>query len=579
MTGPNLAQQAAITSQVQQAVRAQTKCCFVTFHAGEASNIKAVLKRINTVALSRDDLDDDEDGDEQITAGRRGTKLLNYDLRILQQAVEELKLERVDIAFQDCEAIDGGLLSDAVELFSCWKDRIPFVLIFGIATSVETLQVNLSKRAVRCIRGRRFDVVDANTTLETLFRHIHQDNATVWLGGNLCRSIVERQKDFLQNAQTIIDSVQYAYMTHFYANALSLFLDPDLGVEDVPQDHFQALRCLPSFMRYVEDLLDDDNNAQAAKKLLESDSQLLHECKTCLKEGNKVMKELLAAGHLWTSLSALLKGLEEIPNSELVMLAVSGGLAESSKMANFLLHLKRANTEVLQQLLEFLVDITTDKVQGQFKDQQTDLMTLLQDQTDTKGPLRSEEDIRNSPRRTPVVAKKIELSRARTTLTKADEAYSEILNRFIEPLQSYLSERLIAPKSLPFNEIFLFDLLSPHRTVFTPRPRQAIERALSQPHDYLNCTCCNPDQGEEASLSATQPATAVLYQFYLKSGQLINASDLRSAVATLLADKIPDEQVLAAAFQRSLAELSHLGFLKPTKKRSDHVMKQAWRGL
>lgn len=117
VTGPNLAQQAAITSQIHQAVRKATKSCFVSFTAAESTNIKAVLKRINTVAVSSEGFDDDVDGDEQLITSKRGTKLLNYDLRILQQAVEEQNLVKVVIAFQDCEAIDGTLLSDAVELF------------------------------------------------------------------------------------------------------------------------------------------------------------------------------------------------------------------------------------------------------------------------------------------------------------------------------------------------------------------------------------------------------------------------------------------------------------------------------
>lgn len=293
------------------------------------------------------------------------------------------------------------------------------------------------------------------------------------------------------------------------------------------------------------------------------------------------MRDLLAASRLWSSLSALLKGLEVIPNSEVVILALSGGLADSNRMTNFFLHLKRANSELLQQLFDILIAATDGDTRRNIQDQQTDLATLIAEHTDVDGPLRSEEDIQNSTRRTTVIAKKIELNRARTTLTKADAAYSEILNRFIDTLQDYLTDRLIDPRTLPFNEVFLFDFKSPHRTVFTPRPRQAIERALSQPHDYLNCTCCRPEEtdGTDSSLAATQPPTAILYQFYLESGQLINASDLRAAFVAVLGEKVEDEQVLAGVFQRSLAELSHLGFVKQTKKRPDHVVKQSWRGL
>lgn len=34
-----------------------------------------------------------------------------------------------------------------------------------------------------------------------------------------------------------------------------------------------------------------------------------------------------------------------------------------------------------------------------------------------------------------------------------------------------------------------------------------------------------------------------------------------------------------ALFQRSLAELKHLGLLKPSRKKTDHVSKTMWKGL
>jgi origin recognition complex subunit 3 len=32
-------------------------------------------------------------------------------------------------------------------------------------------------------------------------------------------------------------------------------------------------------------------------------------------------------------------------------------------------------------------------------------------------------------------------------------------------------------------------------------------------------------------------------------------------------------------FQRALAELKYLGLVKPTRKKTDHVAKAAWKGL
>ena len=172
----------------------------------------------------------------------------------------------------------------------------------------------------------------------------------------------------------------------------------------------------------------------------------------------------------------------------------------------------------------------------------TELAQLLKTQDATTGPLRSGEDLQNATLRTTVVAKKVELSKQKSTMTKGDAAYSALLGQFLETFEQYLDEALVAPNTLVFNEIFIYDLKSPHRDVFMPKPRFAVERALAAPHDYLDCDCCAPEHGgDESTLSSKQPATAILYQLYLESGALINASDLRTAFGAILNSGEEDE--------------------------------------
>lgn len=125
------------------------------------------------------------------------------------------------------------------------------MLVFGVATSIESLQAKLSRRAIRCISGRRFDTVQAEEGLEILYQAAcapaKHEQMGLWLGSNICSSLLTRQRDNLQSLQAFIDSCQYAYMTAFYANALNLFLYPTIKHAQVPDDHFEAVRNLSSF--------------------------------------------------------------------------------------------------------------------------------------------------------------------------------------------------------------------------------------------------------------------------------------------------------------------------------------------
>merc|ERR1712000_106404 len=151
--------------------------------------------------------------------------------------------------------------------------------------------------------------------------------------------------------------------------------------------------------------------------------------------------------------------------------------------------------------------------------------------------MRSEHDIRNDTLRTTVVAQKVQLSRHKAKLSEKDEAYSKIVTAFHD-LLSNMFGNLQNPLDMFGNEILIYDLRMPHRASLMSKPRFAIERALSSPHDYLNCQCCGSAatrrDGEDGSLTASLPPTALLYRLYLESGALINAIDLWSAFAAVL---------------------------------------------
>jgi origin recognition complex subunit 3 len=134
------------------------------------------------------------------------------------------------------------------------------------------------------------------------------------------------------------------------------------------------------------------------------------------------------------------------------------------------------------------------------------------------------------------------LSKHKAALSEQDKAYSDLVARFHDQLDAYFESAFINPQALVFSEVLIYDLKSPHTEVFQPKPRFAIERALATPHDYLGCDCCSGMEGNDAALSATQPATAIVYQMYLESGMLMNVSDLWSAFNAIAGSGDEDDE-------------------------------------
>lgn len=578
LSGPGSASSNSLSRRVANSVQKQKRRLYVSLDSGSSPHLKAVLKVLIQKATAS--TAEEEEDDELATTTRKGPRLLNYDLQILYEYVRDRTIEQVVVSFTDTEALGSGLLSELVALIHSWLDRIPFVCLFNVATSVDFLQQRLSRGAVRCLDGRLFDAAPSSAETQLVFSAITHPDSRLWVGPNLLSSAFERQSDYIQSIDELVDIVEYAYMSCYYANALSIVLDPTVKMADIPSDHFQALRNLNSFQTHVQTYL-EDGDTEKVRALLDSDDELFSEVKEQIQAGKDSLCNLTTALDVVRTIQETLPNTTTSVKSTLFIQAMSCKLRSSAMLRTLLLSVRKAQSDVAAAVMEAVctVDIV-ETTRAEISSLKEQLIALVNDTTGKAQPLRSEDDIGSSTVRTTVVAQKVHLSKQKSQLSKQDAAYTEILRKFTDLLEEHFNETLINPQELPFHEIFIYDLKSPHREVFTPRPRHAVERALASPHDYLDCDCCAPEtnEGAEATLASTQPATAVLFQLYLESGNLINVSDLWQAFHAVMGGEKEDEELMAL-FQRALAELRYLGLVKSTRKRADHVAKVAWRGL
>ena len=96
------------------------------------------------------------------------------------------------------------------DLASSWNDRIPFVLLFGIATSINLFQSNLSRSAIRSIEGTRIEVEQVD--IEDIFKTLHSGgDKQFFLGPGLSESIIERQRDFIQNPLALMHAMKVSH--------------------------------------------------------------------------------------------------------------------------------------------------------------------------------------------------------------------------------------------------------------------------------------------------------------------------------------------------------------------------------
>ena len=419
------------------------------------------------------------------------------------------------------------------DFYSSWLDRLPFVLLFGIATSAESFEERLAGNSLRYLDGQKFDVTQSDEIIEKLFRAtIAGTDARLHVGANLCRRMLDRQKDHVQNTQDFCDGLKYAYMSHFYASVPSVFLKHDVAFEQVSADAFEAVRTLPSFRHWVENML-EGGQVQDVRGILEENKLLFAQITKHLQSGQHSMTTLSHAAKVLANIRESLQMSPSVRLSSIWTRAAAGELIGSPLIRETMLSIKKIPSDKLVLLLSSLRNLEGDYFALDTASAQDKLESLIQN---ADAPLRTQHDVRNDSVRTTVVAQKVLLSKHKAALSEQDKAYSELVTQFHDQLETYFTSSLIDPKILVLSEIFVFDLKSPHTEVFQPRPRFAVERALASPHDYLSCDCCSGVDGNPAALSTTQPATAIVYQMYLESGTLINVTDLWSAFNAIAGD-------------------------------------------
>jgi origin recognition complex subunit 3 len=344
--------------------------------------------------------------------------------------------------------------------------------------------------------------------------------------------MLDRQKDHVQNTQDFCDGLKYAYMSHFYASVPSVFLKHDVAFEQVSADAFEAVRTLPSFRHWVENML-EGGQVQDVRGILEENKLLFAQITKHLQSGLHSMTTLSHAAKVLANIRESLQMSPSVRLSSIWTRAAAGELIGSPLIRETMLSIKKIPSDKLVLLLSSLRNLEGDYFALDTASAQDKLESLIQN---ADAPLRTQHDVRNDSVRTTVVAQKVLLSKHKAALSEQDKAYSELVTQFHDQLETYFTSSLIDPKILVLSEIFVFDLKSPHTEVFQPRPRFAVERALASPHDYLSCDCCSGVDGNPAALSATQPATAIVYQMYLESGTLINVTDLWSAFNAIAGD-------------------------------------------
>jgi origin recognition complex subunit 3 len=590
VVGKDSGAQQRLLHQWQGDKRTKASEYLIQLDHNQAANIHSALKSIIRSVIS---YSLGQEGYAEFLTKHKRLIPMNFDLELLQRFAEQQDVEKVVISVLDVEAFDIVVLSDMMSMLASWTDRIPFVLLIGISTTVELFEARLPKSVIGLLKPQEFDLSGhAFNPMYKIFMATQQATASdgmLWLGPAAANALLERSQEQETTPEMFGRIVKYTYMSHFFANYLSILADPNQELDKHTESLVcEAARNTPSFMDFVETILATSTTDSARKieveNLLSNNQNLMNSIRTHVAEGqDKMQKHYAAVTFLKEMILSLryattVQGQVPPEYDSTTSSAVADDIFEASVIA-------LAGPDAVEIILENLsFHDTLEKLSADT------FYNFLSSNCDTEIlPLVNSRALKSLQHRT-------------KALLPADSTdsttYRTILTTFTTLLTTSLKTHLIDPTTLPFHEIFIYNSKTPLTQVFAPAPRYAIERALDRPSDYLGCECCNINTNNESNSSANQPPTSILWKLWCEAGSVVNARDLWEAFrgAMILRDQSQDENQekegeeeegeasekrVLALFYRSLAELQMLGMVKMSKRKPgvEFLAKITWRGM
>ncbi|KAF2361440.1 hypothetical protein FHG87_007809 [Trinorchestia longiramus] len=191
--------------------------------------------------------------------------------------------------------------------------------------------------------------------------------------------------------------------------------------------------------------------------------------------------------------------------------------------------------------------------------------------------------------------------------------FVSLRSKLVAIVEGLVKKYGVPPTSMPLHETLFFNNSNLVANGLIGKHRSAITKALTDPGYFLECECCADTKD---CLSPSLPDISIVYRLHLECGRLINLYDWLQAFCACVEkrhdrsigggsnagenthhDNSDDNQKhespknklkersrdepnpeLQARFVQAVSELQFLGFIKTSKRKTDHVARLTWGG-
>ncbi|XP_066461309.1 origin recognition complex subunit 3 isoform X2 [Eleutherodactylus coqui] len=574
----------------------------VLLPAKECPGIKQLLQKLFSQLMGCEaDLDLDEE-DDHASIPQRSMKcsmasLSGWYQNIAKKSSSPSKRKRpassghtqappIVVVFKDLESFTSSVLQEFIVISSRYCKELPLVLIFGIATSPMIIHRLLSHSVSSLLCIELFQSLSCTEHLATVVDKLLLSNQfTFKLSGRVLQVLITifLYHDF--SVQNFIKGLQLSAVEHFNSQPLSVLCCdlPDLKhrVKSLSHNQCENIRHLASFRSFVENqtpqaqvkLLTDDGYLKEMTRKLMEDLHTYHEnyipVLRCLHHFTCILPKFPLGKQIrelyCTCLEKNIWDTEEY-NSALALLRM---LAKDELVATLY-----KCFEVLKPYSGRQLDSALKKTKeflAHFKCLEDGSENVDNEESATQKDLQKKTNLYQ--------LQKTLLEMKETRRTKKPSKFEFLRLEVVDFLDGLVRAYLTRPEEQPLYEVVYFSAASVLRRHLNAVPRVALHTALNNPSTYLKSLA------NGRTLSSAAPDICIAYKLHLECGRLINLYDWLEAFATVVHADDSDSESLKqvdemthARFIRAVSELELLGFVKPTKLKTDHVARLTWGG-
>lgn len=521
------------------------------------------------------------------------------------------------VIFQDFENCAGAALQDLIVLLS--ECSLPLVLVLGVATTLTTVHRALPQSVTARLTIHTFGSPNALAHLDLVVEKVIINSEIPFkLSSKVFQFLVETFLFHDFAVSHFMEGYKFILGEHFYRTPAAVLCCPfPEAVERLnamTTSELDSVRRLPSFRDYVETLP------------IETQAEILVNDAECTKFVEELLNNFHEGIETYNTLVKILHHLgKDLPRRPLGRSlrdvygqALGDKLLESVQYKEALQFLRLTSRVDLEKKIDLVLgevdklgqDSDLSSLGEQLKAAQIKLTQLgTMDSVPaspavgtpstsmpgtpmlggTPGILTPSDSCTNTPtigskNSTPMIGK-LDRYQLQASLLEAardknrfrTNPYDLVRTEVINALHEALKQHLKSPTFRPLHEILVFSATPVIRRHLVGAPRAALHTALTDPYQYLEEDQLKiKDPGE---IPSTLPDVSIGYKLHLECPRLINVFDWLTCWHSILTqgeDDISEQH--QARFTVVIQELQTLGFIKTSRRKTDHVARLTFGG-